>query len=154
MATNQHQTTAKTHGQVEITLLRLMTATHVTLYRWTNGVFGGRIAGNPVLLLTTVGRKSGKRRTRPLLFVPDGEAMVIVGSAGNGERHPFWWANLQANPRANVQVGRTTHAVEAEFIAPAVREQLWPKVIAAFPRFAEMQAQTSRELPLVRLRPV
>jgi deazaflavin-dependent oxidoreductase (nitroreductase family) len=146
--------TGRIYGPGMIALLRMMTLSHIAMYRLTGGRLGGRIAGNPVLLLTTKGRKTGKRRTRPLLYLPDGDQMVVVGSAGNSVRHPQWWSNLQANPRAEVQLGRTTYAIEAEFLAGAVKDQLWARLGAAFPRFGEMQQQTSRELPVVRLRPV
>ena len=144
----------RTYGPGMIALLRMMTVTHVAMYRLTGGRLGGRIAGNPVLLLTTKGRKTGKRRTRALVYLPDGDQMVVVGSAGSNVRHPQWWSNLQANPRAEVQVGHASYVVEAEFLAGTVKEQLWARLVAAFPRFGEMQQQTSRELPVVRLRPI
>jgi deazaflavin-dependent oxidoreductase (nitroreductase family) len=76
---------------------------HVSLYRLTNGRIGGRfIAGSPILLLTTTGRKTGKRRTRPLAYVRDGERYVLCASNGGSATHPGWYHNLSATGRAEI----------------------------------------------------
>jgi F420H(2)-dependent quinone reductase len=82
---------------------------HVTLYRLTNGRIGGRfIAGSPILLLTTTGRRTAKRRTRPLAYVRDGERYVLCASNGGSPTHPGWYHNLRASGRAEIQVGPNT----------------------------------------------
>jgi deazaflavin-dependent oxidoreductase (nitroreductase family) len=79
---------------------------HVTLYRLTNGRIGGRfVAGSPILLLTTTGRRTGKRRTRPLAYVRDDDRYVLCASNGGSPTHPGWYHNLQATGRAEIQVG-------------------------------------------------
>jgi F420H(2)-dependent quinone reductase len=100
---------------------------HATLYRLTNGRIGGRfIAGSPILLLTTNGRKSGKRRTRPLAYVRDGERYVLCASNGGSPQHPGWYHNLAATGRAEIQVGAEQLAVSARTADPAERSQLFP----------------------------
>lgn len=146
--------TGRRYSRRAVALFRLLTGLHAALYRLTGGRIGGRVGGAPVLLLTTRGRKSGRARTVPLLYLADGDTLVIVGSAGNGARHPRWWSNLRAQPTGRVRSGRRSLRVIAETAGPAERERLWPRLVALFPRFAEMQARTTRELPVVILRPL
>lgn len=133
---------------------RSVTGIHTFLYRLTGGAFGGRMFGNPVLLLITTGRKTGKQRTTPLLYLADGDAMVLVASNGGSEWSPAWWLNLKSNPSAQVQVGRRTTAVTAEQASPEERRRLWPLVTAMYAGYADYQKRTAREIPLVILRPV
>src|SRR5918912_2013429 len=99
---------------------------HVILYRLTNGRIGGRfIAGSPILLLTTTGRKTGKRRIRPLAYVRDGERYVLCASNGGSPAHPGWYHNLAATGRAEVQVGRGHLAVSARTADQAERSRLF-----------------------------
>jgi deazaflavin-dependent oxidoreductase (nitroreductase family) len=87
---------------------------HVTLYRLTNGRIGGRfVAGSPILLLTTTGRRTGKRRTRPLAYVRDGERYVLCASNGGSPTHPGWYYNLAATGWAEIQIGAEHLAVSA-----------------------------------------
>lgn len=132
---------------------RAISAVHTFLYRLTGGKLGARLAKSPVLLLETVGRKSGKRRTRPLLYLPDDDRLVIVASKGGAPRDPDWWRNLKAKPRTTVQVGRRRIAVEAEEARGPERERLWPLLTAMYPSYAEYQKKTTREIPVVVLRP-
>ncbi len=135
-------------------LFRLVTAGHTTVYRTTGGKLGGKMQGSPVLLLETTGRKSGKRRTTPLLYLPDGSNMVIVASKGGATKHPAWWLNLRENPETEVQVGPRTLEVRAEETTGKDRERLWQRLVAMYPGYADYQRRTDREIPVVRLRPV
>jgi deazaflavin-dependent oxidoreductase (nitroreductase family) len=102
---------------------------HATLYRLTNGRIGGRfIAGSPILLLTTTGRRTGKRRTRPLAYVRDGDRYVLCASNGGSPRHPGWYHNLCAAGRAEIQVGPKHLHVSARTADPAERSQLFPRL--------------------------
>lgn len=132
----------------------MVTAGHTVVFRATGGRLGGKMQGSPVLLLETTGRKSGTRRTTPLLYLPDGENMVIVASKGGATRHPSWWLNLRANPTTEVQVGARNIGVEAEETAGEDRERLWRQLVAMYPGYADYQRRTDREIPVVRLRPV
>ena len=102
---------------------------HVTLYRLTNGRIGGRfIAGSPILLLTTTGRRTGKQRTRPLAYVRDADRFVLCASNGGSPHHPAWYHNLRATSRAEIQVGPEHLAVSAKTANPTERSQLFPRL--------------------------
>ncbi|MEJ7871023.1 MAG: nitroreductase family deazaflavin-dependent oxidoreductase [Rubrobacteraceae bacterium] len=133
---------------------RAATNLHSFVYRVTNGKAGGRLAGGPVLLLTTTGRKSGRERTVPLLYLPDGENLVIVGSNGGTATHPAWWLNLRSNPEATVEIeGRKTR-VRAEEAGRAEKERLWPSLVEMYGGYEGYRRRTDREIPVVILRPL
>jgi len=134
-------------------LARLFTGAHVAVYRATGGRIGGHFRGGPIVLLTTVGRKSGRRRTTPLLFIRDGDDVVVVASNRGIDRAPAWWLNLQANPGAQIQVGRQAFRVRAEQVDSANRARLWPLLNQMYPASEDYQRGVSREIPVVRLRP-
>jgi deazaflavin-dependent oxidoreductase (nitroreductase family) len=104
-----------------------------------------------VLLLTTTGRKSGRERTIPLLYLQDGEELVVVASNGGAPRHPAWWLNLEANPRATVEVGDRKLRVRAEQASPEEKERLWPKLVAMYSSYEDYQKRTEREIPVIIL---
>ena len=83
---------------------RLFAKTHVSLYRFSRGRIGGRIWNSPVLLLTTVGWKTRKTRTTPLLYLKDDDRIAIVASNGGRDKEPFWWTNLRTDPHAKIQI--------------------------------------------------
>jgi deazaflavin-dependent oxidoreductase (nitroreductase family) len=104
-----------------------------------------------MLLLDHVGAKSGKRRTTPLAYIDDGEAIVIVASKGGAPRHPAWFHNVRAHPETTVQVGSRRLAVRARVATAEERSRLWPRVVAAYDGYANYQQRTEREIPLVIL---
>ncbi len=122
-------------------------------YRITKGRLFGNFRGAPVLLLTTVGRKSGKRRTTPVLYVSEGNRLAIVASNGGRDRHPSWWQNLKANPNAEVQVRGEKYTVEAEEADDAEKGRLWPLLTRMYPSYDDYQRKTKREIPVVLLTP-
>jgi deazaflavin-dependent oxidoreductase (nitroreductase family) len=127
---------------------------HVTLYRLTNGRIGGRfIAGSPILLLTTTGRRTGKRRTRPLAYVRDGERFVLCASNGGSPTHPGWYHNLAATGRAEIQVGPEHLAVRARTADPTERSRLFPRFVEMYKGYGAYEDKTSRQIPLVLLTP-
>jgi len=132
-------------------LLALVTAVHRAIYRLTGGRLGGRLSGRPMLLLETVGRRSGLRRVLPLLYVDDARGYVVVGSNAGDDRDPAWWLNLRARPEAVVQVGRERHAVRARRATPAEEATLWPRLVAAYAPYAQYREGTRREIPIVVL---
>jgi F420H(2)-dependent quinone reductase len=135
-------------------LLRRLAGIHTLVYRATNGAIGHRIPGfAPMLLLDHVGAKSGVKRTSSLLYITDGDNLVIVASKGGYPKHPAWFHNLQANPETSVQVGSERRRVHARVATPAERARLWPKVVKAYSGYAEYQQRTGREIPLVILEP-
>ena len=125
---------------------------HTAIFRLTGGRIGGRMVGGPILLLHHVGAKSGKKRISPLLYLPDGERVVIVASKGGYTKHPGWFHNLKANPDTVVELPREGQvAVRARQASPAEREELWPRVVDLYKGYATYQRSTSREIPLVIL---
>jgi F420H(2)-dependent quinone reductase len=131
-----------------------LTQVHVIAYRLTGGLVGGRFPLGPsMLLLDHVGAKSGKKRTSPLLYVRDGNDLVIVASKGGSPRNPSWFHNLRANPDATVQVGSRRAPVTARVATAAERKRLWPEVVGAYRGYAGYQERADREIPLVVLEP-
>ena len=128
-------------------------AMHRFCYQLTGGAIGGGSAGAPILLLTTTGRKTGRPRTTPLLYVTDGENIVVVASNGGRPQHPHWWLNLQENPHAEVQVRNEKRQVEAEEASGEERERLWRLVVGTYPGYEEFRRATTRKIPVVVLRP-
>lgn len=134
-------------------ILKLVSRVHVALYRASGGRIGGRFKVAPVLLLTTTGRKTGKRRTTPLLYGEDDGRYVIVASVGGAPRHPAWYLNLSGNPEATIQVGGRKVKVHAETAPPDERPRLWALMTGMYPGYDDYQAKTSREIPVVTLTP-
>lgn len=121
-------------------------------FRANDGKVGGQFAGADLLLLTTTGAKSGQPRVSPLAYFRIDGRLIIVGSFAGAPVNPAWVHNLRADPRAHVEVGTNTFDVTARELSAAEREELFPKVTAAAPGFAEYQAKTSRVIPLFELR--
>jgi deazaflavin-dependent oxidoreductase (nitroreductase family) len=134
-------------------LMKAIGRIHRALYRLTAGAIGGSLAGRPMLLLTTTGRKTGKSRTTPLQYSEDGENMVVVASNGGNPRHPAWWFNLEGNPEAEVQVRKIKKRVKAETANEEERSRLWPLLVETYPGYEEYQKSTERTIPVVILRP-
>ena len=135
-------------------ILRYGLKLHVLVYRATRGRIGHRFRGGPpMLLLDDVGARSGVKRTTPLVYVRDGENLVIVGSKGGHPRHPAWFHNLKANPDTTIQIGASRLAVRARVADPSERARLWPKALETYPGYAGYQERTAREIPLVILEP-
>jgi len=114
---------------------------------------GAGPSGLPTLLLTSIGRKSGERRTVPLVFLRNGEDMVIVGSLAGYDQHPAWSRNLSANPQCWVQLDRRKMTAVARQATEKERQELWPKLIALLPLWDLFQQQTERPFPIVILSP-
>jgi len=141
-------------------IIKIMSKVNVAVYRWTGGLLGStwRVGsafpwGIPVLLLTTVGRKSGQRRIVPLLFLEEGDNVVTVASQGGLPKDPLWYKNLQANPECEVQIKRRKLKMQARTASEAERARLWPKLVAHYPDFASYVTWTERVLPVVILEP-
>jgi F420H(2)-dependent quinone reductase len=135
-------------------VLRRLMAGHAQIYRATNGLIGHRFPGfAPMLLLDHVGAKSGVKRTTPLLYLRDGDDVVIVASKGGHPKHPAWFHNLRANPDTTVQIGSKRQAVRARVATAEERARIWPKAVAAYSGYRGYQERTDREIPLVILEP-
>jgi F420H(2)-dependent quinone reductase len=129
----------------------VFTAGHVNLYRLSGGSLGRTMGGVPILLLDHVGRKSGKKRTLPLMYAPDGDDLVLVASYGGARKHPAWYLNLTADPDTTVQVGSERREVRAQDVEGEERDRLWAKAAAAYPAYDVYQRRTDRRIPVVKL---
>ena len=135
-------------------VLRRLMGVHTAIYRATGGRVGHTFPGLPtMLLLEHVGAKSGTRRTTPLLYMEDGDDLVIVASKGGNPKNPAWYHNLRANPDTTVQVGREKREVHARVASDTERERLWPKVVETYSSYEDYQKRTDRKIPLVVLEP-
>ena len=152
--TNAEETVGRRPSKLSAALQNALTSLHTFVYATTNGAIGGRMMNSPVLLLTTRGRKTNKLRTVPLLYLADGNDVVLVASNGGATRHPTWWLNLQANPEAQIQVRETKQRVRAERASAEEKRRLWPSLVAMYPGYKKYQEITNREIPVVILRPV
>ena len=133
--------------------IRALSKAHLAAYRVSRGRVLGSVAGMPVLLLTTTGRRSGKARTTPLTFFRDGADLVVIASNGGADRPPDWSLNLQQTPRAVVEIGTDTLVVTARAASEQERERLWAVVTATYAGYARYQERTMRRIPVVLLTP-
>ena len=123
-------------------------------FRAHSGRVGGPFEGARLLLLTTTGARSGGPHTTPVGYLPDGDRILIIGSAGGDDRHPDWFHNLVAQPRVTVEDGVFTYDAEAEVLTGAERDRLFARAVEADPGWADYQANTTRVLPVVALREI
>jgi deazaflavin-dependent oxidoreductase (nitroreductase family) len=133
--------------------MKTMSSTHNALYRASGGRIGGRMQGMPVLLLNTTGRRSGKSRTTPLLYIRDDATFVVVGSNGGSSYVPAWWLNLRSSPEAEIEVGREHIRITARKASPDERARLWPEFTSRYAGYAKYATRTEREIPVVILVP-
>ncbi len=144
-----------------VKIIKTMSAVNTAAYQWTGGLLGStwRVGsafpwGVPLLLLTTIGRKTGLPRTLPLLFIEEGDNIIVVGSRGGLPTEPLWYKNLVAKPECEVQIKRRKLKVNARTASPQEREALWPKLVAHYPDFATYATWTERVIPVVILEPI
>ena len=112
---------------------------------------GDAFKGRPLLLLTTTGARSGQRRTTPMMYVRDGERLLVIASNAGAPKHPDWYYNLVAHPHVTVEVGRETYDATAVVTEGAERQQLWDMIVEQYPFFADHQAKVIRRIPVVAL---
>lgn len=133
--------------------MRRISGIHRLVYRMTGGVIGRRLVNNDILLLTTTGRRTGRPHTVPLLYLGDGERLVVVASFGGRDEHPAWYLNLVANPLVGVQISTRSLPARASTADPADRASWWPRIVEAYQGYAGYQARTRRQIPVVFLDP-
>lgn len=135
-------------------LMSFFIALNVWLYRSSGGRVMGKMRGAPILLLTTRGRKSGRSRTVPLLYLKDGETFVIVASFAGAPKDPAWYLNLVAQPKVNLQVGSQRFDAKARRASLEEKGRLWPRLVALYPQYADYQKRTPRNIPVVIVSPL
>ncbi len=141
-------------GSLRLRLWNGFTRANVALYKVSGGRLGNKISGAPVLVIDHVGRKSGKPRTTPLVYLANGDDLVVVASHGGSDATPAWWLNLKDSPRTSVLVGKRRTEVVARLASGTERERLWPLLVANYADYAAYQTRTERELPVIVLSPV
>lgn len=126
----------------------------VELFESSGGAEGNTLRGMPIVVLTSVGAKSGKLRKTPLMRVEHGGRYAVVASMGGAPEHPQWYHNLRANPQVELQDGPVRRDYIAHEATGEEREAWWERAVAAYPDYAEYQERTSREIPVFVLEPV
>jgi len=152
MALRDQATRQSSKSGMGITLQRFFMHVHIFFYQRTGGVIGSNL-GRPMLLLITIGRKSGQERITPIFYFPYEDRFVLIASNGGASQHPQWWFNLQVHSEAKVQIGRHIIAVTARQAAGEERQHLWALITSKYPEFTTYQKRTTREIPVVILTP-
>jgi deazaflavin-dependent oxidoreductase (nitroreductase family) len=135
-------------------VIKLMSRVNTWAYRLSGGRLTGRFPnGAPVLLLTTTGRRSGQPQTAPLLYLTDGNNYVVVASKGGMANDPLWFKNLAANPNVEIEVGSRKMPATARRATDEEKAVLWPRLVAMYPSYADYQARTTRNIPVVIVAP-
>lgn len=120
-------------------------------FRANNGIVGGYFEGTTLLLLHTIGAKSGLERVNPVVYLPDGDDFVIIASKGGADTNPDWYYNLLANPKVTVEVGTEQLELIAHPTEEPERSQLYERMSAYRTGFAEYKEKTTRQIPVIRL---
>jgi F420H(2)-dependent quinone reductase len=141
-------------------IIKVMAGANVWLYRRTRGRVGGtwRIGAGlrnpvPICLLEHRGRKTGRVRTTPLVYLEDGERIIVVASQAGRPEHPMWYLNVLADPRVTVQVRNRRRPMQARVAEPDERAILWPRLVDLYADYDSYQSWTDRVIPVVVLEP-
>jgi len=143
-----------TQGMPDTETIKAFNKSIADEFRANDGKVGGQFEGANLLLLTTTGAKSGEPRVSPLAYFRVDDKLIIIGSFAGSDINPAWVHNLRANPSAHIEIGTDASDVTARELPAAERDELFGKVAAAAPGFAEYQAKTTRVIPLFELQPV
>ena len=126
--------------------------THAAIYKLSKGRFGSRMGGIDIVMIDTIGRKSGKTRTVPVACYPYEDSVVVVASNNGLPHDPVWWLNLKAHPEVQVQLGTERFTVMATALEGKERESLWPSIVRINPRQKRYAKMAGRDLPVVYLK--
>ena len=131
-------------------LIRIISKIHGLIYRISKGRIGKNLGSVEILLLTTKGRRSGKKRTVPLTAIPYGQKYILVASFGGSPVHPAWLMNIQHNPIVSIRVGSSDRKAEASIVESTEPQyaELWEKAIATYSGYDNYRQATSRHIPL------
>ncbi len=122
-------------------------------FRANDGRVGGPFEGAPMVLLHTTGARTGNERINPLMYLPDGDRVVVFASKGGAPDNPDWYHNLVANPRVTIEVGDATRPAVARPVTGEERDRLYAEQVRRYPQFGEYEKKTSRRIPVVAIDP-
>ena len=134
-------------------IIKWMSRGNTWLYKLTAGKRGATFRKAPVALLTTTGRRTGRPRVSPLLYLRDGGSVIVVASNVGAEKNPMWYLNLKANPKVQVQIRDEVLDLTARDATDEERATLWPKLVQIYPDFDDYQSWTDRKIPIVVCEP-
>jgi len=123
-------------------------------FRANGGKVGGPFEGAPVLLLHTIGAKTGQERVNPMMYQAVGDDYAVFASKGGAPTNPDWYHNLVANPQVRAEIGTETHEFTARVADPQTRAPIWAEQKRRYPGFADYEQKTTRQIPVVILEPV
>ncbi|MBE1550088.1 deazaflavin-dependent oxidoreductase (nitroreductase family) [Mycobacterium sp. OAS707] len=133
--------------------IKWMSRGNTWIYKVTGGRLGGTVQKAPVALLTTIGRKTGQPRVAPLLYIRDGDKVIVPASRGGSDKHPMWYLNLKANPKVQVQIKKDTFHLTARDANEQERERYWQQLAQVYPTIEDYKSWTDRVIPLVVCEP-
>jgi deazaflavin-dependent oxidoreductase (nitroreductase family) len=125
----------------------------VEAFRANKGQVGGMWEGRPLLLLTTIGAKSGQGRTNPVMYLREGDRVFVFASKGGAPSHPDWYRNLLAHPEVTVEIGGQTYTAIAKPVTGEERDSIYARWAQQYPQFGDYQEKTSRTIPVIELEP-
>lgn len=134
-------------------VIKWMSRGNTWLYKTSGGRRGATFEKAPVALLTTTGRKTGQPRVSPLLFLRDGDRVIIAASKIGSEKNPLWYLNLKADPKVRVQIKKEVLDLQARDASDDERAKYWPRLVAMYPTFDDYQSWTDRQIPIVVCEP-
>lgn len=140
-------------ASMQTQIFKAITRFHIFLYRSSGGKIWKTMLGFPILILTTTGRKSGKERSTPVVYIKDGDAYAIAASANGSLSHPAWYYNITANTAVTIEVDGKPHQATAEILEGEERTRLYEEMKAKGDNFAKYEKATQgiREIPVIRL---
>jgi deazaflavin-dependent oxidoreductase (nitroreductase family) len=131
--------------------IRLIGRLHAWLWKLTGGKLGNAFGTAPFMMLTTRGRKTGRERTTPVLYLQDGADLIVVASFGGNDMHPAWYLNLERCPEAEVIINGERRRLLASQVSSEEKKLIWARLVKMYPNFAVYQQRTRREIPLLQL---
>ena len=135
-------------------LARFFTGFHRTVLKASRGRLMSTMGGNELGILTTIGRKTGRPRSHPVITIPDGANRLVVATNAGAANHPYWVRNALANPEVELTIGGDTRKMRARLLSPDEKKELWPRLVQAYRLYDTMQSKTDRDVPVVRLSPM
>jgi F420H(2)-dependent quinone reductase len=134
-------------------LARFFTGAHRTVLKLSGGRVMATMGGNELGILTTIGRKSARPRSHPVITIPDQDGRLIVATNAGAANHPYWVRNVLANPEVELTIRGTTRKMRAHVLSSQEKKELWPRLVRSYRLYDTMQGKTDRDIPVVRLTP-